>query len=94
MHLSRYDNNNMVAMKNPEIVQTNIINRNFYTLGLGDETNASITYGLTLIDTFSTNRSVVSYSNNSRDIPNIVAQYKNSAYTAETDALTNILQMK
>ena len=65
---------------------------NFYTLGRGDETNASITYGLTLIGHVQHKQiQVVSYQTTVMTIPTaIVAQYKNSAYTAETDALTNI----
>ena len=65
---------------------------NFYTLGQGDETNASITYGLTLIGhVLAQTDPAVSYQTTAGDNSTaIVAQYKNSAYTAETDALTNI----
>ena len=65
---------------------------NFYTLGQGDETNASINYGLTLIGhVLAQTDPSVSYQTTAGDNSTaIVAQYKNSLFTAETDALANI----
>ena len=65
---------------------------NFYTLGQGDETNASINYGLTVIGhVLAQTDPAVSYQTTAGDLSTaIVAQYKNIAYTAETDALANI----
>lgn len=63
----------------------------FYILDQEDETNASINYGVTLIGhVLNQTDPAVNYQASAGDLSTaIVAQYKNSAYTAESGALAN-----